>query len=196
MGDLAPRFKSSAISKWLLRVLMLPCVSCTQALAPQQPSLRSGGHREGWGGRHTGSKSESSVQRTKDNSCKQNQSFFFFFFLFGTKTKVLYNNTVFDTKTISWNNGWWQRINVLKHTQVIPFFLCKLFSNVWKTETRKYNSTAKSFSTMQFWVHMDAVLLILQSRHIHGILNTRRHTRRHVTKHRLNINMLVPHLKV
>lgn len=193
MSDLAPEFKSSAISKRLLWVLMQPCVSYTQALAPQQPSLRSGGHREGWGG--------TSHRFKKWKLCSKNKRQLLqikpkFFFLFGTKTKVLYNNTVFDTKTISWNNGWWQRINVFKRTQVIPFLLCKLFSNVWKTETRKYNSTAKSSSTLQFWVHMDAVLLILQSRHTHGILNTRRHTRRHVTKHRLNINMLVPHLKV
>lgn len=142
MSDLAPEFKSSAISKRLLRVLMLPCASCTRALAPQQPSLRSGGHREGWGG-------DTSHRFKKWKLCSKNKRQLlqlkpkFFFFLFGTKTKVLYNNTVFDTKTISWNNGWWQRINVFKRTQVIPFFLCKLFSNVWKTETRKYNSNCK-----------------------------------------------------
>lgn len=35
---------------------------------------------------------------------------------------------------------------------------------------------------------------ILQRKRTRGILNTRRDTGRHVTKHRLNINMLVPHL--
>lgn len=190
MGDLAPQFKSSAISKRLLRVLMLPCAH--KHLHPnnhpsdQEATGRVGGRSHWFKEWKLCSKNKRQLLQTKPK----------FFFLFGTKTKVLYNNTVFDTKTISWNNGWWQRIIVLKRTQVTPFFLCKLFSNVRKTETRKYNSTAKSSSTLQFWVHMDAVVLILQSRHTHGILNTRRHTRRHVTKHRLNINMLVPHLKV
>lgn len=86
----------------------------------------------------------------------------------------------------------------LQHMQMIPFFfLCKLFLNVWKTETRKSDYTSVLQSNPWFsnsgniWT---LCWLILQGKRTRGILNTRRHTGRHVTKHRLNINMLVPHL--
>lgn len=158
------------------------------------PSDREATGRDG-GISHTGSTAKS---RSDQMSQRQHQQIKTIVFLFGTKTKVLYNNTVFDMNTDSWYNYWWhQRIKASMYADDSIFFLCKLFLNVWKTETRKSDYTLVLESNP--WLSNSGNLwtlcwLVLQRKRTRGILNTRRHTRRHVTKHRLNINMLVPHL--